>query len=161
MKGDNNEQNEKMLLMSVIFLATSPLESALILVWMATSWWGMIFSLAAAFLIARFIEYLRMKRFSDINAAVFILCAYAPGIIASFIFCSILLNMPKSPEDLNGWGALARGVIGIIVFISQLVLTIMGLIITLNAPKKSGLPQTYYSPDAPDPDTFFNDDKKV
>lgn len=151
---------QKMLLATAIFLAASPLESAIILVGLSVRVIGIGISTITAFLIAQFIERLRRTRFFDINAALFDLCAYAPGLIASFVLCLVLINMPKSPQDNNGWGALALSAIGIFIFLSQLALTIMGSLLTLDAPKKSKLPRLPYRPDIPDPDSFFNDKKE-
>lgn len=128
-------KTKKMLLTAAIFLILSPLGSFIISSCVFIPIIGIIAALTAAFSIALLIERLRRSFFFEINKSLFLLCAYVPGVIASFIVCIVFAIIPRAPEDLNGWGALARGVLGILMFFSQLALAIIGLILTLSAPK--------------------------
>lgn len=112
---------------------------------------GIIAALIAAFGVALLIERLRRSFFFDINRSLFVLYSYVPGVIASFIVCIVFVSMPRASEDLNGWGALARGFLGILMFLSQLALAVIGLILMLSAPKDYKI----Y-----DNDDTFNDNKR-
>ncbi len=120
---------------ALFFLAVAPFESLVILIWLPIPFIGIVLSIIAAILIALPIEGKRKDEFPDLNRFIFFLSAYIPGLIASLILCLICLNMPRSTKDIGGYGALVFGVIGFLAFLSQLLLTIIEMIVALRAPK--------------------------
>lgn len=141
----------------LFFLAVSPFESLAILIWLPIPFIGIVLSIIAAIIIALPIEGKRKDEFPDINRFLFILCAYVPGLAASFILCLVCGNMEVTNTN-GGYGALVFGVIGLFAFISQLALTIIGTIIALKAPKPEW--QIPSDPNIANIDTFFNDNKE-
>ena len=114
---------------------------------------GQLLSIALLICIARFIERQRSENYYDFNAVLFLVCAYGTGLAESFIFFKIIEN------DSPGFNF--SGLFGVIVFLNQVVLTNIGVFVTMTAVNRERDQQIKYYSDFPDLDNFSNDDKKV
>lgn len=142
-------KTRKLLVLALNCLIVSPIVSVVISVGLVIPFIGIVFSIMAAIRIARFIEGNRKETFPDLNRFIFILCVYGPALAASVILWLVGSILP----DRAGLVCVAAG---FLAFVSQLILTITGTIITLRAPRISFLPRVQYRPDFPDPESFFD-----
>ncbi len=146
------------LLLALKGLIIAPFETLLITTVIFIPFIGTILCIAAVIAAARFIERQRREYYLDMNVALFTVCVYLPGLIAGIIFCMVMFMRDRSPGDINGWGALAGGVLGILVLLSQAAMTVAGIVYALKSAADGDLPpdQTYSS-DFPDAEGFFDD----
>lgn len=126
-------KTKKLILLSVGSVLTVPVTAAFGMLTLGFAWAGAFVGIAALIGIAFAVEHMRKRVFFDTHICVFNLCAYLPGLAASIIICAVMLNLPRSPNDTEGWGALARGIIALTVAAAQGALTMAGIAVALNA----------------------------
>lgn len=123
---------KKLILLSVGSVLSVPVTAAFGFLTLSIGWVGFYIEIAALSGIAFAVEHIRKRLFSGIHIAIFNLCAYLPGLAAAIIICVVTLNLPKSPEDTTGWGALARGVLALAAAAAQGAFTLAGIAVALN-----------------------------
>lgn len=146
------------LLLALKGLIIAPFESVFISAGIIIPFIGTVLCLAAVIVTARFIERQRREYYLDMNVALFTVCVYLPGLIASIVFF-VLASYDYGL--LGGWGGIAGVFYGFLALTSQFSLSIAGLVYALKSRKNVYFPQLpahAYRPDsptAPDPDSFF------
>ncbi len=146
------------LILAVIGLIIAPFETLFITTVIFIPIAGIVLGVLAVILVARFIERQRKEHYPEMNVALFTACMYLPGLIAGIIFCMVMFTRERSPGDINGWGALAGGVLGILVLLSQAAMTVAGIVYALKSAADGDFPPDQeYSSDFPDTESFFDD----
>lgn len=129
-------KTKKLILLSVGSVLSVPVTTAFGIMTLYIGLVGVFVGIAALIGIAFAVEYIRKRLFSGIRIANFILCGYLPGLAAAIIICVVMLNLPRSPNDIEGWGALASGILALSAAATQTVLALTDTIAALNANTK-------------------------
>lgn len=145
------------LLLALIGLIIAPFNTLLIGTAIVVPIIGIALCVLAVIAVSRFIERQRREHYPEMNVALFTVCVYLPGLIAGIIFCMVMFTRQRSTDDINGWGALAGGVLGIIVLLSQFATSVAGLVFALKSAADGDMPpdQAYHS-DFRDRESFFD-----
>lgn len=121
------------LILALIGLIIAPLNTILLGVAISVPVIGIILCVVVVIAIAHLIDRQRKEHYPEMNVALFTVCVYLPGLIAGIIFCMVMFTRQRSPGDINGWGALAGGVLGILVLLSQAAMSVAGIVYALKA----------------------------
>ncbi len=121
------------ILLAVKGLLFAPLESVFVVTGLFIPFVGTILCIAAVIGVARFIEKVRREFYLEMNVALFTSCVYVPGLIAAIVFFILMFTLPRADNDINGYGALARGILGGLALISQISLSIAGWIYAMKS----------------------------
>lgn len=130
---NNRSKIKKLILLFVASVLSVPVTAAFGIMTLYIGLVGFFVGIAMLIGIAFTVEYMRKRLFSGIRIAHFILCGYLPGFAVSIIFCVLMLNLPRSSNDIEGWGALARGVLAFSAAATQSVLALIGTLVALNS----------------------------
>ncbi len=121
-------KTKEAILLAVKGLLFAPLESVFVVTGIFIPFVGIILCIAAVIGVARFIDKVRKEFYPEMDAALFTACAYIPGLVAAVVFFILMFTLPRADNDINGYGALARGILGGLALISQISLSIAGWI---------------------------------
>ena len=126
-------KTKEAILLAVKGLLFAPLESVFITAGIFIPFVGFVLCIAAVIATARFIEKVRREFYLEMNVTLFTSCVYIPGLIAAIIFCVLMFTLPRADNDINGYGALAGGILGGLALVSQISLSIAGWIYAMKS----------------------------
>jgi len=120
-------KTKEAILLAVKGLLISPIESIFITVAFLIPIAGFVLGILAIIKAARFFEGLQKEYYLEMNVALFTTCAYLLGLIAAVVFFILMFTLP------NGYGNLARGILGGLALASQISLSITGLVYAMKS----------------------------
>ncbi len=126
-------KTKEAILLAVKGLLFAPLESVFVVTGIFIPFVGIILFIAAVIGVARFIEKVRKEFYPEMDVALFTACTYIPGLIAAVVFFILMFTLPRADSDINGYGALAGGILGGLALISQILLSIAGWIYAMKS----------------------------